>query len=101
SIEEVWYTMPSFKRRAFKTIQIEMGEHRLDIPKYAMQFFDNLLNASRLISTNKSATLLQTVTKRQATPVKNSILQSFLSLWVDKHFAFVDQTGRRLRPMVS
>lgn len=101
SIEEVWYTMPSFKRRAFKTIQIEMGEHRLDIPKYAMQFFDNLLNASRLISTDKSATLLQTVTKRQATPVKNSILQSFLSLWVDKHFAFVDQTGRRLRPMVS
>ncbi|MEZ8611417.1 hypothetical protein [Vibrio sp. 10N.239.311.D11] len=101
STEEVWYTMPSFKRRAFKTIQIEMGEHRLDIPKYAMQFFDNLLNASRLISTDKSATLLQTVTMRQATPVKNSILQSFLSLWVDKHFAFVDQTGRRLRPMVS
>ncbi|MDW2080586.1 hypothetical protein [Vibrio sp. 1640] len=101
STEEIWYTMPAFKRRAFKTIQIEMGEHRLDIPKYAMQFFDNLLNASRLISTDTNATLLQTVTKRQATPMKNCILQSFLKIWVEKHFAFVDQTGRRLRPMVS
>ncbi|WP_395356475.1 hypothetical protein ACHFJ9_08405 [Vibrio sp. D3] len=101
SAGEVWYTMPAFKRRAFKTIQIEVGGHRLGIPKYAMQFFDNLLRASRLISADKSATLLQTVTKRQATPMKNVVLQSFLKIWVEKHFAFVDQTGRRLRPMVS
>ncbi len=49
SAGETWYTMSAFKRRAFKTIQVEMGEHELDIPKYAMRFFDNLLNASRLI----------------------------------------------------
>ncbi|EGR3147166.1 hypothetical protein D5E86_22025 [Vibrio parahaemolyticus] len=101
STEEVWHTMPAFKRRAFKTIQIEMGEHTLEIPKYAMQFFDNLLNASRLISTDKNATLLQTVTQRQSTPMNKFVLQNFLNLWVEKHFTFVDQTGRRLRPMVS
>lgn len=101
SVGEVWYTMPAFKRRAFKTIQIEMGDHTLDIPKYAMQFFDNLLNASRLISTDENATLLQTVTKRKATPMTNVVLQSFLNIWLEKHFTFIDQTGRTLRPMIS
>ncbi|WP_019350540.1 hypothetical protein [Vibrio splendidus] len=101
SAEESWYTMPAFKRRAFKTIQVEMGEHELDIPKYAMRFFDNLLNASQLISMDENATLLQTVTAQQATPMRSRILQSFLMHWVEKHFIFSDQTGRRLRPMVS
>ncbi|TOD13810.1 hypothetical protein CGJ72_17785, partial [Vibrio parahaemolyticus] len=59
STGETWYTMPAFKRRAFKTIQVEIGEHELEIPKYAMNFFDKLLNASRIISTNEEATLLQ------------------------------------------
>lgn len=54
TIGEVWYTMPAFKRRAFKTIRIEMGEHELEIPKYSMDFFDKLLEASRLISTGGS-----------------------------------------------
>lgn len=101
SVGETWYTMPAFKRRAFKTIQVEMGEHALDIPKYAMPFFDNLLNASRLISTDKNATLLQTVAAQQATPMKSAVLQPFLRGWVEKHFTFTDQTGRRLRPTIS
>lgn len=101
STGEIWYTMPAFKRRAFKTIQLEMGEHKLDIPKYAIQFFDNLITASRLISTDEKATLLQTVAAQQAIPMKNSTLQCFLKLWVDRHFVFVDQSGRRLRPMIS
>lgn len=101
SAGETWYTMPAFKRRAFKTIQVEMGEHELDIPKYAMQFFDNLLNASRLISTNENATLLQTVVAQKATTMKSATLSDFLSDWVEKHFTFTDQTGRRLRPIIS
>ncbi len=101
SAGETWYTMPAFKRRAFKTIQVEMGEHELDIPKYAMRFFDNLLNASRLISMDENATLLQSVAAQQATPMKSTILQPFLKMWVEKHFTFTDQTGRRLRPVVS
>ncbi|KAB0302107.1 hypothetical protein F2Z80_13660 [Vibrio fortis] len=101
SIGETWYTMPAFKRRAFKTIQIEMAEHELDLPKYAMRFFDSLLNASRLISTDENATLLQTVVAQKATPMKKATLQDFQRGWVEKHFTFIDQTGRRLRPTIS
>lgn len=101
SVGEVWYTMPAFKRRAFKTIQIEVGSHELDIPKYTMSFFDTLLEASRLISTDSNATLLQTVASKQRAPLKAVTLQDFLGRWVEKHFTFTDQTGRRLRPVIS
>ena len=101
SAGEKWYTMPAFKRRAFKAIQVEIGDHELDIPKYAMSFFDNLLTASRLISADTNATLLQTVSMQQATPMKNFLLNTFLRCWVEKHFTFTDQTGRRLRPTIS
>ncbi|MCY9826712.1 hypothetical protein [Vibrio chagasii] len=101
SVGETWYTMPAFKRRAFKTIQIEMGSHELDIPKYAMNFFDTLLAASRLISTDSNTTLLQTVASKQRVPLKARTLQSFLGIWVEKHFTFTDQTSRRLRPVIS
>ncbi len=101
SAGETWYTMPAFKRRAFKTIQVEIGEHELDIPKYAMRFFDHLLNASRLISADENATLLQTVVAQKATTMKNTTLSDFLMRWVEKHFTFTDQTERRLRPIIS
>ncbi|MBF4370937.1 hypothetical protein EAY04_23400, partial [Vibrio anguillarum] len=101
SAGETWYTMPAFKRRAFKTIQVEIGEHELDIPKYAMRFFDHLLNASRLISTDENATLLQTVVAQKATTLKSATLNDFLRHWVEKHFTFTGQTGRRLRPVIS
>ncbi|MGY0616783.1 hypothetical protein [Vibrio sp. FJH11] len=101
SVGEIWYTMPAFKRRAFKTIQVEMGNHELDIPKYAMSFFDMLLEASRLISTDPNATLLQTVTSKQRVPIKSGTLRDFFGGWVEKHFTFTDQTGRRLRPVIS
>ena len=101
STGEAWYTMPAFKRRAFKTIRVEMGEHELEIPKYAMTFFDKLLNASRIISANEEATLLQTVASRKVQKLQPSRLQSFLKKWIEKHFIFTDQTGRRLRPSIS
>ncbi|MEZ8288173.1 hypothetical protein [Vibrio sp. 10N.237.312.B06] len=101
SVGEIWYTMPAFKRRAFKTIQVEMGGHELDIPKYTMSFFDTLLEASRLISTDSNATLLQTVVSKQHAQIKSMTLQSFWKGWVEKHFSFIDQTRCRLRPMIS
>lgn len=101
STGETWYTMPAFKRRAFKTIQVEIGEHELEIPKYAMTFFDKLLNASRIISTNEEATLLQTIASRKVQKLQTSRLQSFLKKWVEKRFSFADQMGRRLRPSIS
>ena len=101
STGEIWYTMPAFKRRAFKTILVEMGEHELAIPKYAMIFFDKLLKASRMISTNEEATLLQTITSQKVQKLQSSKLQDFLKRWVEKHFSFTDQMGRRLRPSIS
>ncbi len=101
TVGEVWYTMPSFKRRAFKTIHVEMGEHELEIPKYSMIFFDKLLEASRLISDDNDALLLQTIASKKVQPIKGGTLQAFLNLWVEKHFTFTDQTGRKLRPVVS
>ncbi|UJF18590.1 hypothetical protein L0B53_16490 [Vibrio sp. SS-MA-C1-2] len=101
TLGEVWYTMPAFKRRAFKTIRVEMGGHELEIPKYSMEFFDKLLHASRLISRDEEALLLQTVVFQQVKPFKTATLQSFLKRWMEKHFTFTDQTGRRLRPVVS
>ncbi|CAK2180125.1 Core-binding (CB) domain-containing protein [Vibrio crassostreae] len=101
TLGEDWYTMPAFKRRAFKTIQVEIGGHELDIPKYALSFFDNLLNASRIISSNRDATLLQVVSSGKVITMKGSTLQSFQGKWVDKYFSFEDQTGRKLRPTIS
>ncbi|KMV28972.1 hypothetical protein AB733_20685 [Photobacterium swingsii] len=101
STGETWYTMPAFKRRAFKTIRVEMGEHELEIPKYAMTFFDKLLNASRIISTNEEAPLLQTIASRKVQKLQTSRLQSFLKVWLERHFSFTDQMGRRLRPNIS
>ncbi len=100
STGEVWYTMPAFKRRAFKTIQIEIGEHELEIPKYAMTFFDKLLKASRIISNNDQATLLQTISSKKIQPLQSRTLQAFLRLWVEKNFKFTDQVGRHLRPNI-
>jgi hypothetical protein len=101
TLGEVWYTMPAFKRRAFKTIRVEMGEHELEIPKYSMNFFDKLLEASKLISDDEDALLLQTVASKEVKSIKRATLQAFLKIWLEKHFTFTDQTGRRLRPIVS
>ncbi|MDH5925108.1 hypothetical protein L8S13_02265 [Vibrio lentus] len=100
-VGEVWYTMPAFKRRAFKTISVEVGEHELEIPKYSMDFFDKLLEASRLISTGENALLLQNIASKKVQPIKRATLQSFLQSWMEKYFTFTDQTGRRLRPVIS
>ncbi|MGI2145062.1 hypothetical protein [Shewanella frigidimarina] len=98
---DVWYTMPTFKRRAFKTIQVEMGGHELNIPKYSLDFFDKLLEASKRINTDEDATLLQTLAHRKVQPMNAAALQSFLKHWMEKHLIFTDQTGQRLRPVIS
>ncbi|MDM5078369.1 hypothetical protein OB931_18620 [Aeromonas media] len=101
-ISEVWYTMPTFKRRAFKTIHIEIGGHELEIPKYSLNFFDNLLHASkRILDEDENASLLQTALSNKVRPLKPADLQAFLKLWLEKHFSFTDQTGHRLRPVIS
>jgi hypothetical protein len=102
SLDEAWYTMPTFKRRAFKMIQVEMGDHGvLEMPKHSITFFDKLLKASKILNKGDDKLLLKTIAYRQLKPMKATTLQDFLRLWVEKHFVFTDQTGRRLRPVIS
>ncbi|MCG9729775.1 phage integrase N-terminal SAM-like domain-containing protein [Shewanella sp. Isolate13] len=101
SLGETWYTMPAFKRRAFKTVQVEMGEHTLNIPKYSMAFFDKLLEVSKLIDGSEGALLLQLYVKNVVQRVKSRSLSAFNTLWLDKHFQLIDQKGNRLRPVIS
>lgn len=99
--QDVWYSMPAFKRRAFKLIHVEMGEHTLDIPKYSMQFFDTLLAISKAIDPKDGAKLLQTCTFNKTSLITPVLLQDFYSKWMLKHFSFKDLRGRELRPVIS
>lgn len=102
SLGEEWYTMPAFKRRAFKTIHIEMGGHNyLEIPKYCMVFFNKLIEVSKIIDDSDGAFLLQTYVNKSVQPIKSNTLQAFCRLWINKNFQFTDQTGRQLRPVIS
>ena len=100
--DDTWYTMPTFKRRAFKTIHVEIGGHELEIPKYALDFFNKLLSASKRINNeDEGATLLQTAWLNKVHQLSSKHLQAFINLWFKKHFIFTDQTGRRLWPVIS
>lgn len=102
SISKQWYQMPAFKRRSFKIVHVEMGEHDyLDIPKYSLTLFDKLLEVSKVLDSSDDALLFQTITNNTLTPIKPNTLQAFNGIWLEKHFVFIDQTGRKLRPVVS
>ncbi|MGR5309565.1 hypothetical protein ACPV34_06745 [Photobacterium damselae] len=101
SIQESWHTMPAFKRRAFKVVHIEMGENSINIPKYSMQFFNTLLEVSKVIDDSSNALLLQTCLDNQVSPVSHHLLSGFCRLWLKKHFKLTDQRGRELRPRIS
>ncbi|EJT3519283.1 TPA: hypothetical protein N2685_000045 [Vibrio parahaemolyticus] len=101
SLGEKWYTMPAFKRRAFKTIQVEMGEHTLNIPKYSMNFFDRLIEISKLIDNSDGALLLQTYTRKTVKTINGGILNAFSQGWLNKHFQLTDQKGESLIPVIS
>lgn len=44
---------------------------------------------------------MQTVISKKHAPLNNTTLQDFLAKWAEKYFRFTDQTGRRLRPVIS
>lgn len=68
--------------------------------KYALEFFDKLREASMLIDTGDHATLLAVIVTNKVQPINPSTLRAFAD-WMEKHFSFTDQTGRRLRPVIS
>lgn len=102
SLSEDWYQMPAFKRRAFKTITVEIGANdRLEIPKYALQFFDKLLTAARLCNPDPEAYLLGSACRGQVKPMSGSTLNGFKRVWLAKHFPLTDSQGERLWPVAQ
>lgn len=101
STKDLWYTMPAFKRRAFKVIQVEMGEHSLHIPKYSMEFFDRLLDVSRCMDNRDGALLLNSFRGNSYMPVGGRMLTSFVNIFFRQTFQLYDNRGRELRPQIS
>ncbi|HFI9307584.1 TPA: hypothetical protein ACGSUL_002033 [Yersinia enterocolitica] len=101
TLKDNWYKMPAFKRRAFKTITIEIGDHdRIEIPKYALQFFDQLLEISRLIDPSPNALLLNCIADGEIIPVSTSILTNVKRIWLIKNFPMFDDMKQVLTPVV-
>ncbi|WMO15700.1 hypothetical protein [Pseudoalteromonas piscicida] len=98
---EAWYSMPTFKRRAFKVIHIEIAEHDLLIPKYSISFFNTLLEVSKLINNTDNSLLIQTCTEEAVRPLAHYDLTNFNKSYLRKHFNLTDDRNRELRPQIS
>jgi hypothetical protein len=102
SISGNWHQMPAFKRRAFKTITVEIGEHnRLEIPKYAAQFFDQLITAAELLDPGPDGLLLPAYSHRNKCVQMMSacLLNDFRSNWLNRYFPMYDDRGEPLWPV--
>ncbi|EFW3898866.1 hypothetical protein FP346_19135 [Shigella dysenteriae] len=87
-----WYQMPAFKRRAFRVITIQIGAHdQINIPKYSMEFFNQLLKVSKAISV-ESNLLFQSGSCNRITPLSAVHLQNFNS-FLKKNFRLTDDKG--------
>ncbi len=101
AISSNWYQMPAFKRRAFKTITVELGDHKkLEIPKYATQFFDQLMTVSKLVDPKPDGLLLPAYSyrKRKVQMMSGCLLNDFKSNWLTKYFPMTDERGDVLWP---
>ncbi len=101
TISSNWYQMPAFKRRAFKTITVELGDHKkLEIPKYATQFFDQLMTVSKLVDPKPDGLLLPAYSyrKRKVQMMSGCLLNDFKANWLTKYFPMTDERGDVLWP---
>ncbi|RTP93725.1 hypothetical protein EKN38_25200 [Enterobacter sp. WCHEn045836] len=101
STKDQWYSMPVFKRRAFKVIHVDMGEHSFQIPKYSMEFFDRLLVVSRCIDSRDGALLLNSCRGKLYKPMSGRMLTEFVNTFFRIQFPVYDNRGRLLRPQIS
>lgn len=102
SLSENWYQMPAFKRRAFKTITVELGDNnQFEIPKYATQFFNQLLTASKLLDPSPNGLLLPAYScrKKKIQNMSGCILNDFKAKWLNKFFPLQDERGEKLWPV--
>ncbi|MFQ3395330.1 hypothetical protein P9477_17920 [Enterobacter mori] len=105
STKEKWYQMPVFKRRAFRVITLRFGDHgQLNIPKYSLEFFNQLLEISDIIgqhwSENSAPGLLITFRNSRAVPMQIGEL-SVLNKFIEENFHLRDDKGDRLTPVIS
>lgn len=101
SLGDTWYSMPAFKRRAFKVLTVEIGTHKLTIPKYCIDFFDTLLRVSQHIDPSPQALLLQTYTRGQRRSITPYHFREFNVTLLGRYFPLKDDLGRPLRPIIS
>ncbi|TDX15908.1 hypothetical protein EDF88_3355 [Buttiauxella sp. BIGb0552] len=100
NINGEWYQMPAFKRRAFRVITIQIGAHdQISIPKYSLEFFNQLLDVSKAISV-KSKLLFQAGSSNRTTPLSAVQLQNF-NRFLKKYFGLTDDKGLSLSPVIS
>ena len=102
AISSNWYQMPAFKRRAFKTITVELGDHnKLEIPKYATQFFDQLMTVSKLVDPKPDGLLLPAYSyrKRKVQMMSGCLLNNFKAKWLARYFPMTDEQGEILWPV--
>lgn len=98
---DAWYQMPVFKRRAFRVITLQIGDHNnINIPKYSLEFFNQLLTLSTLISPAKQSLLFNTVSPDGVTPLSSVHLASLCG-FIRKHFHLTDDQNRPLNPVIS
>lgn len=102
SLSETWHQMPAFKRRAFKTLTVEIGaNNQLEIPKYALQFFDQLLKVSIQIAPEKGGLLLPFWHHGRVKLLDGKKLAGFKKGWLSKNFPMIDCKGENLTPVVQ
>jgi hypothetical protein len=100
NIKEDWYQMPAFKRRSFKIVTLQIGDHgKLNIPKYSLDLFNQLLRVSTSIS-ESSNLLFQTASVNGITPLTTSHLANF-NTFLSKHFRLTDDKSLPLSPTIS
>lgn len=100
-LKEEWYQMPAFKRRAFKIMTIKTGTHGdLHIPKYSIDFFNQLFDISKCLSPDDNSLLFQTMSYHGLKGLSAAHLKDFNAFLV-KHFDLTDDKGERLTPVIS
>lgn len=98
---DIWYQMPVFKRRAFRVITLQIGDHdHLNIPKYSLEFFNQLLTLSTRLSPATPGRLFHTVSSNGVIPL-SSVHLAALSRFIKKHFHLTDDRGLPLHPVIS
>jgi hypothetical protein len=105
STKEKWYQMPIFKRRSFRIITFRFGDHgQLNVPKYSLEFFNQLLHVSGIIATHWAKAevprLLITIRQSRASPLRAEELSRF-NIFLRKNFSLKDDKGEPLRAVIS